>query len=140
MDKFVLKCTLFQWKRLPYWFGIFCTAKLSIKSKKSQEEKTSKQKQNSHPFLEIKAINSVFLLEIAGIRIDYCTPLKKKYARSKNKIETDFFNIQIKKIFPSQNNYYCQVYENAPSSRSLTNIQLVRNYKSLYSGALLKYL
>lgn len=45
--------------------------------------------------LEIKAINSVFLLEIAGIRIDYCTPLKKKYARSKNKIETDFFNIQI---------------------------------------------
>lgn len=90
-----MKCTLFQWKRLPYWFGIFCTAKLSIKSKKSQEEKTSKHKQNSHPFLEIKAINSVFLLEIAGIRTDYCTPLKKKYARSKNKIETDFFNIQI---------------------------------------------
>lgn len=58
---------------------------------KSKEEKTSKQKQNMHPFLEIKAINSVFLLEIAGIRIDYCTPLKKKYAR----IETDFFNIQI---------------------------------------------
>lgn len=45
-----------------------------------------------HPFFEIKAINSVFLLEIAGIRIDYCTPLKKKYARSKNKIETDLFN------------------------------------------------
>lgn len=78
LDKFVLKCTLFQWKRIPYWFGIFCTAKLSIKSKKSQEEKTSKQKQNSHPFLEIKAINSVFLLEIADTRIDYCTPLKKK--------------------------------------------------------------
>lgn len=95
LDKFVLKCTLFQWKRLPYWFGIFCTAKLSVNSQKSQEEKTSKQKQNMHPFLEIKAINSVFLLEIAGIRIDYCTPLKKKYERSKNKIETDFFNIQI---------------------------------------------
>lgn len=67
----------------------------SKEPQKSQEEKTSKQKQNSHPFLEIKAINSVFLLEIADTRIDYCTPLKKKYARSKNKIETDFFNIQI---------------------------------------------
>lgn len=67
----------------------------SKEPQKSQEEKTSKQKQNMHPFLEIKAINSVFLLEIAGIRIDYCTPLKKKYERSKNKIETDFFNIQI---------------------------------------------
>lgn len=63
----------------------------SKEPQKSQEEKTSKQKQNMHPFSEIKAINSVFLLEIAGIRIDYCTPLKKKYARSKNKIETDFF-------------------------------------------------
>lgn len=68
----------------------------SKEPQKSQEENTSKQKQNMHPFLEIKAINSVFLFEIAGIRIDYCTPLKKKkYARSKNKIETDFFNIQI---------------------------------------------
>lgn len=95
LDKFVLKCTLFQWKRLPYWFGIFCTAKLSIKSKKSQEEKTSKQKQNSHPFLEIKAINSVFLLEIAGIRIDYCTPLKKNMQEAKTKLKQIFFNIQI---------------------------------------------
>lgn len=34
-----------------------------------------------HPFSEIKAINSVFLLEIAGIRIDYCTPLKKKICK-----------------------------------------------------------
>lgn len=40
-----------------------------------------------HPFSEIKAINSVFLFEIAGIRIDYCTPLKKKYARSKTKMK-----------------------------------------------------
>lgn len=62
---------------------------------KSQEEKTSKQKQNSHPFLEIKAINSVFLLEIAGIRIDYCTPLKKNMQEAKTKLKQIFLNIQI---------------------------------------------
>lgn len=62
----------------------------------SKEPKKSRGKNiKTKTKLEIKAINSVFLLEIAGIRIDYCTPLKKKYARSKNKIETDFFNIQI---------------------------------------------
>lgn len=44
-------------------------------------------------FFEIKVINSVFLFEIVGIRIDYCILLKKKYERSKNKIEIDFFNI-----------------------------------------------
>lgn len=46
---------------------------ISKEPQKSQEEKTSKQKQNMHPFLEIKAINS--------IRIDYCTPLKKKICK-----------------------------------------------------------
>lgn len=45
--------------------------------------------------LEIKAINSVFLLEIAGIRIDYCTPLKKNMQEAKTKLKQIFFNIQI---------------------------------------------
>lgn len=84
LDKFVLKCTLFQWKRLPYWFGIFCTAKITVKSqKKKSRGKNIKTKTK----LEIKAINSVFLLEIAGIRIDYCTPLKKNMQEAKTKLK-----------------------------------------------------
>lgn len=35
-------------------------AQQKVKSPNNQEEKTSKQKQNIHPFLEMKAINSVF--------------------------------------------------------------------------------
>lgn len=72
----------------------------SKEPQKSQEEKTSKQKQNSHPFLEIKAINSVFLLEIAGIRIDYCTPLKENMQEAKTKLKQIFLTYKSKRYFP----------------------------------------
>lgn len=48
----------------------------------NKEQKKSRGKNiKTKTKLEIKAINSVFLLEIAGIRIDYCTPLKKKICK-----------------------------------------------------------
>lgn len=50
--------------------------------------------------LEIKAINSVFLLEIAGIRIDYCTPLKKKMQEAKTKLKQIFSTYKSKRYFP----------------------------------------
>lgn len=51
--------------------------------------------------LEIKAINSVFLLEIAGIRIDYCTPLKKKNMQeAKTKLKQIFLTYKSKRYFP----------------------------------------
>lgn len=72
----------------------------SKEPQKSQEEKTSKQEQNMHPFSEIKAINSVFLLEIAGIRIDYCTPLKKNMQEAKTKLKQIFSTYKSKRYFP----------------------------------------
>lgn len=68
----------------------------------SKEQKKSRGKNiKTKTKLEIKAINSVFLLEIAGIRIDYCTPLKKKNMQeAKTKLKQIFLTYKSKRYFP----------------------------------------
>lgn len=78
----------FIWK--DYLIGPAFFAQQKVKSQKNQEEKTSKQKQNMYPFLEMKAINSVFLTGNSLYKNWLLHSNKKKYVRSKNKINISF--------------------------------------------------